>query len=299
MLTKNVTLNWKIKQLARWGLSQRWITRSIPYLFVYQRVMRHKMLKNILRPDRVRLENTNVCEANCKFCPHDSMTRPKGYMPMDLFKYLVQQVKQWGVQELVIQGFGEPLADPQFLERVSYAWSAGIPKIQTNINSRFIDPKIIPHLLTCGLTELFISCNHWGEFNVRQLLQRRKGKFPRIYLSFIKGETKVYEGIKADGVSVSYPHNWGGVLPYVHAYDKDPCRLLWVTMYISWDGRVHLCCMDYDVKYKYGDASKSPLKWLWENQGYRKVHQRGNWDDLEICKGCSYNCHNKSPWWIS
>ncbi len=294
----SIIFNQKLKSLARFILSQRVLINNPIYKKYYNNRMNKLMSEMIVKPDRVRLENTNVCNAKCKFCPHPEMKRKQGYMSMKLFKKLARQIKDWGVKEIVIQGFGEPLADPYFFQRVKYCGKIGIPKIQTNINSRWITRRIANYLLRSDLKEIFISCNPLGEENVKYLLNRRNSTYPKIYLSFIKGQTKTYSNIKkADGVSVSYPHNWGGAFSGVST-PKTPCRLLWATMYITYDGYSHLCCMDTEADYDYGNVAENTLQELWARHPYRKLHLAKEWEAIPICKGCDYNSHNKSPWWI-
>jgi MoaA/NifB/PqqE/SkfB family radical SAM enzyme len=247
---------------------------------------------------RIRLENTNICYEQCKFCPHPQMKRHQGYMDMKLFERLVLQIKEWGVPEIVIQGFGEPLLDPDILKRIEFCRFIGIPKIQTNVNAKYLSPKLTIELLNSGLHELFISCNKEGEGNIRYLSRIKRKQYPKVYLSFIKGETEPYDNhLNVDGISISYPHNWGGYYPSKPGV-KDPCRLCWVTMYISWDGFAHLCCMDYDVNYKYGDAKERDLKLLWKWHPYRQIHKENLFNTIPICKDCDHNRHSKSPWWI-
>ena len=42
-------------------------------------------------PLRVLIETTNFCNAHCSMCPHDDMTRSKGFMEMQLFKKIVDE----------------------------------------------------------------------------------------------------------------------------------------------------------------------------------------------------------------
>lgn len=252
-----------------------------------------------IRPDRVRLENTNDCDDDCWFCPHRKMKRKRGTMSMKLFKRLADEIKQWEVKEIVIQGFGEPLTDELFFERVEYAKTINIPKIQTNVNSKYIDPYMANKLVNSGLTELFISCNKEGTDNVKYLLSLLRPKSLKIYLSYIEGLTSLsVPPFKADGVSISYPHNWGGVMTAKSRGYRDPCRLLWVTMYVTWEGIVHMCCMDYEAIHTYGDTSKNTLQEIWKNNWYRELHREKRWNSIGTCRNCSYNAHNKSPWWI-
>lgn len=269
--------------------------RFPPYRFFYDKHVKRLMKKNEIKPDKISIEGCNYCPFNCSFCFHPQMKRTIGVMEINLFKDIVTQAKEWGINEIDLQGFGEPLYDPLFFERVKYCQVLKIPKIHTNINAIAVNGKI-HQLLESGLTEIFISCNADGEKNVRYLLNQRKGTFPKIYLSFIKGYTKPYKNIKADGISISYPHTWGGKLFKFNGI-KEPCRLLWSGMFINWKGEVYPCCMDYETEYITGNANNTKLKKIWEaNILWRDGHKEGWLTHFPICEDCGYNCASRGRW---
>ena len=72
-------------------------------------------------PRNLYFEGTNVCNADCVFCPYTRMQRPKMTMPMDLFKSVVDQYVQMGGRAV---GFtpivGDPMADKFLLDRIAY-----------------------------------------------------------------------------------------------------------------------------------------------------------------------------------
>lgn len=288
------------KAVARRVLSSPLIVKNPVYQHYYQNRIDKVMDECLARPQRVRLENTNICHDKCGFCPHRTMKRKKGVMTMKLFRNLAKQTKEWGVPELVIQGFGEPLKDLYFFERVAYAKKLDVSNIQSNISSIALSKRLSRYLVNSGLTELFISCNEASEDKVKYLLSLPRPADMRICLSFIHGYTVPYKNIKNAEVSVSYPHTWGGKLGQEPYGIKDPCRLLWVTMYVNWEGHVHLCCMDYECEYIIADANKKKLEDIWKNNSafYQCVHAGEGWDGLPICRECGYNAHNKSPWWV-
>ncbi len=192
------------------------------------------------------------------------------------------------------------MVDPFFFHRIEYAHSKGL-KTQTNVNSKMLTKTMTDKLLNSDLDELFISCNDDGEDNVKYLILSRTKKTPKIYLSFIRGETKPYKlKINPDGVSVSYPHNWGGEKGSSLPSYRDPCRLLWVTMYVTWNGLVHLCCMDIEAKHVIGDTKKDRLQNIWHknNPLGQTIHKMRRFDEIECCNKCMYNQHNRGGWWV-
>ena len=66
-----------------------------------------------------------------------------------------------------------------------------------------------------------------------------------------------------------------------------------------WDGRVSLCCADFDGRVTLGDLRTSTIKDIWNNPAYRKVRR----DHLDhggpsICQSCDLP-KKDSPLWIS
>lgn len=270
---------------------------------LYQAVYRYKVMKDMAkyekRPLRVRLGNTNICGENCSFCPHKDMKRKQGKMSMGLYKRLVNECAVWGVPEIVIQEFGEPFRDPLFFDRVEYAYKKRIPKIQTNSNCKFITKTIAHRIMDSHLSELFISCNKEGWNNIKYLSTLKKPEHLKIYLSGIQGCFVPKKLKNVTGVSISYTHNWAGKKGCPALAPRDPCKLLWVTMYVTWTGKLALCCMDIEAEHLGGDVNNTPLKELWQSAEYRRrrlehsVHLF-----FGLCKDCSYNRHDKFNWWI-
>lgn len=290
------------KKLANKILSTSWIINNNIYQYLYQLRMNKIMNECENKPQRVYLETTNYCHDSCPFCPHRTMKREKGIMSWDIFKSCAKQIADWEVNEVVIGQFGEPLLDLRFFEQVKYCKELGINKVQTNVSSQAITKRIANYLCSCQLDELFISCSKQGEDNMKYFLSKKRNNKMKVYLSFIdKYTTPVYKWVKnVDGVSVSYPNNWAGFLQQNNDIPRDPCRLLWVSMYVNWEGKVHMCCMDYECEEITGDVSTSSLQEIWVKNNFplRLLHKTKQWDKIKLCQKCDYNAHNKSPWWV-
>lgn len=107
----------------------------------------------------LKLELTNICNANCVFCGYQYENRLKGYMPDDLYDKALQQYARWNRNGRLsfIPIVGEPLVDPKLLARIRRAKELGIPEIYFYTNGILLYKFDIEALLTSGLTHLSIS----------------------------------------------------------------------------------------------------------------------------------------------
>jgi len=320
-----------IKKAVVFTLKQPLVVRNPLYSFFYQKMMQKKMALFKDKPHRVMVENTNICNADCVFCPHEKMKRKTGVMAMELFKKIIDECANMGIGYVTIYGFGEPLLDNKFIERVKYAKEVGLSRVTTNTNAAFLTKDKAKTIIEAGLDEIYISFDaatketykkirpnlNFEEVtkNIINLIKEKKklqSKKPLIYLSFVENginchETELYKRKwrkLVNGISFSAVHNWTGEVNFGKVEPtalKDPCRLLWTDMVVSFDGRIPLCCNDYENKVVLGDINRQSIGEIWGGEKLKKIrqkHQKGEFKDIAICSSCQYNYHHKSPWWI-
>jgi len=109
-------------------------------------------------PPVVYIEPTNVCNCNCVICPRRNMDRASGFMSMDLFRSIIDQVRALGPSEIRLFNFGEPLLHPQLGEMIRYTRAAGLP-VQFQTNGLMLNNETIPWLLDTGLDYIGVSVN--------------------------------------------------------------------------------------------------------------------------------------------
>lgn len=331
LIYNQIVYNHRFKKAAGRFLDNPFINKNPIYLYYYNKVMARKMENYQETPFRVMIENTNICNADCVFCPHKIMKRKTGIMEMGLFKKIADECQRLGIGYVTVYGFGEPLLDKSFFDRINYCKSLGIPRVTTNTNAMYFDTKKIGQVFDSGLDEIYISFDAATErtykkirpgldfsvvenniFSLINEKRKRNSAKPEIILSFVESslnasEThkyiKKWQG-KADHVSISYIHNWTGDVTYGIknlTKKRDPCRLLWTDMVISVNGDVPLCCNDYENKVILGNIKKQSIKEIWGGKRLaciRKFHRFGQFTNAGICSRCTYNSHSKSPWWI-
>jgi hypothetical protein len=87
--------------------------------------------------------------------------------------------------------------------------------------------------------------------------------------------------------------NWGGARHdgMERTGEKVPCYHLLTKLNVLWDGRVCLCCFDYNGEVIFGDLNKESLREIREKmQVIIDKHQQLDFD-MPLCKECNGNAH--------
>jgi sulfatase maturation enzyme AslB (radical SAM superfamily) len=275
-------------------------------------------------PDIVQIESTNLCNAKCVFCPRDEMHRRQGVMDVDLFRKIVDECAALGITHVRVHNYGEPFLDKQLVEKVRYAKQRGIAEVGMISNGSLITEEIARGMIEAGLDAINISVDAAGKEvfertrlnldydtvigNIRTLVRLRGElgkKRPRLILSFVRQDNSADEqafirewGAVADKIHITDLHNWAGTL-HERSNVRYPCYRLWQTFTVLWDGRVSLCCADYDGRNVLGDLRTSTIAAIWNSPAYRAVRrQHLDSGGPEICRSCDLP-KKDSPLWVT
>jgi len=274
-------------------------------------------------PDIVQIESTNLCNAKCVFCPRDEMHRRQGVMDMDLYRKIVDECAELGITHIRVHNYGEPFLDKLLVEKVRYAKAQGIAEVGMISNGSLITEELARGMIEAGLDAINISVDASGKdvfestrLNLKyddvidniRTLHRLRGEMgkqrPRLILSFVRQDNSVEEQrfidewkTIADKIHITDLHNWAGTLND-HSDVRYPCYRLWQTFTVLWDGRVALCCADFDGRNVLGDMRTSTLAHIWNSPMYLSVRRQ----HLEsggpgICRSCDLP-KKDSPLWV-
>jgi len=77
-----------------------------------------------------------------------------------------------------------------------------------------------------------------------------------------------------------------------------PCKNLWNAATIHSNGIVCPCTYDYNEMYILGDLKMNSFKDIWFGEPYRSMRRqfRSNWEELQLCRNCSYAYEGGSCW---
>ena len=118
-----------------------------------------------LRPFELHLELTNLCNADCVFCPYQFQQRKTEFMSDRVFeKALGDFVKTGGGSVGLTPVVGDALIDPHFLGRVKLLRSEpNIDRIWVTTNAILLDKHGIQEVLASGITHMNISTAGFDE----------------------------------------------------------------------------------------------------------------------------------------
>jgi radical SAM protein with 4Fe4S-binding SPASM domain len=273
-------------------------------------------------PKHVILEVTSACNFICKGCafhgPDKQTDRQVGHMKRETWEPVLDQIGSWGTPvNISAHGGGEPLLNPRFKEILLHA------KQYDNIEVGFlshgmlfdeewaqfvIDNKIDwvafsvdgvdpdTHLIVREKSDLDLIVK-----NIERFMDMKEAagvSEPRIMLNMVAYQEIAYQqkafvnrwAQRANGVMVShYRHppsskRWPNI-PKV----RKPCNLLWNQLTISSDGRIALCCEDFNVDHSPGHVKDDTLENIWQGEYWthvRGLHQSGDYDAHPMCAVC-------------
>ena len=124
-----------------------------------------------LKPAQLGLEFTNLCNANCVFCPYQYQQRAHEFMSDAVFGKAVGEYVAMGGGDIELTPIvGDPLIHPDFVGRVRHLRAQqGIGRIFTITNGILLDKHGIGDVLASGLTAIFISTAGFEETMYRRI----------------------------------------------------------------------------------------------------------------------------------
>ncbi len=281
------------------------------------RSFERKHIMKLNNPE-VRIETTNHCPLNCVMCPHDTMSRVKGIMDMDVFKKVVDDALKCDIKSIFIGGFGEPLTDTLLADRIKYIKSQN-PDIFINFISNGVlwTEKRARSLIEAGLDEVRFSIygttpevykevHGRNDFenvvsNVNRLIAMKKGYNDSlsvlVFWLMLEENEHQYEDWKeywiprADAVEAWKPHNWSDAFRFRDVPEKKvTCgRPKIGPLQVQWDGTVIPCCWDYNGTMILGDLKTNTIEEVMNSEAYndlRDAHAKSEFERYPFCNQC-------------
>lgn len=270
----------------------------------------------LLNPD-VRIETTNICNANCIICPREKLRRPKKTMANDHFRDLVCQAKELGATHISLFGYGEPLIDPHLAVKVKFCSDLGLETFITT-NGSLLTTRIRNALLDAGLTHIRFSAHGFDENyesihrnlkwkqvskNIVDFLIYRRDCKASVTVIPMHGESideiRNFWEPMVDWLEIWKPHNWTDGREYrVPKKRKKSCgRPINGPVQIQSDGKMVVCCFDYNGVLEVGDTHKNTISEILRGEKFnaiRKRHKKGDLGGL-ICDTCDQLDNKESP----
>ncbi len=193
-------------------------------------------------PKVVRIGPTNLCTAQCKYCPREHIHAGGcGYMDFDLFKQIVNWAEQNKVKDISFALFGEPLIHERIFDMIELAQQKGL-RVGISSNAIKMSQKYADKLISYNLKNIEMSLDGYtedeylegkkvGQYrqakkNIEYLLKRAKESNSKTRFNihfvdagnvssknkrkFVKYWSKKLEGLNYVTSFYYEPHNWAG-----------------------------------------------------------------------------------------
>jgi len=158
LLGRDSVLYNEARKLVREKLPPRlfWAGQALMYEFKALVEGRPRAFSNIA------IETTSCCNRRCEYCPlsNAELREKRGANSMDpeLFTRIIDQLAEDEFAgKLALHGYGEPMLDPNFVERVREARQK-LPHayITFNSNGDLLTPETFNKLVDAGVSHIFI-----------------------------------------------------------------------------------------------------------------------------------------------
>jgi len=315
----------------------RRLVQNVSHSRIYHRLTHWRVArqsqKDLTGSFNLVIETSNLCNAHCLMCPHETMRRAQKVMDQKIFDQVVERIKtsQQPINKVFLSGLGEPLTDPQLIIRLQTFKALGL-RVKLYTNAALLKPSIAPDLVGLRLDEINISFNaakpetyhrvmgldfEQTKANVENLLRIKKEKqssLPHVLISLVVTRENASEIAthlklwrdKVDSVTVSLAHQWGGGVNIDSQFKTNstvyPCRSLWHTLVVDVDGNFVLCCRDFESKQVLGHVSTHDFDQIRLSpilQNFRQKHLEFAQAKLPaICQACNFPYQDGVEWYL-
>jgi radical SAM protein with 4Fe4S-binding SPASM domain len=219
---------------------------------------------------------------------------------MDLLKKVIDENRH--ITSVILSRRGEPLMHPRIVDMVCFLRERNV-YVSMYTNGILLDDDLIDKLLNSTVNELIFSMDGTGDFyeHVRGVEYE---KCRTVLLKTIRKrneygfDTKIaINTVRFDDGSNVDPvlREWGDVVDYIIVQPwmipgiiprRTPCRSLWRTLVISWNGDVVACCQDQENEFFLGNVSDHSISELFNGpvaRNLRERHLSKNYPELCTC----------------
>lgn len=326
---KYIKINPTYREIKKSKKLIEWEKEYPPKYWEYRRKWNENPKKQIVGdfPIHLDAESTRKCNLRCPMCPRTiklERGEPLEEDDMDfrLYKKIIDEGSENGLRSVKLSYLGEPLLCKDLPKMVKYAKEKGIIDVMLNTNGVPLTEGMSEKLIEAGLDKLFISFDSpikeryesirvGAKFeqvieNMKTLVRMRDEqglRTPVTRVSMVKMKenaheipeyVKLWEPIVEIVAMVDYVNPQGKDLKdrsaiQLKSHPTFVCSQLYQRIFVHYNGKIGLCCTDYDAEMGLGNAWTDSIKEVWTGkkmQEIRELHNSGKWREVPLCAKC-------------
>lgn len=267
-------------------------------------------------PSQVIVDVTEVCNLACVHCPHPEFKKSEHYgaryLPAELNRKAVDEVREYGSMYMRYCAEGEPLIHPECYDFLDYAVQNSGTFVTLTTNGTLLNEKRVRKLLNSGLHMIDVSIDAFspetyeairkGNYqtvftNVQNLVNWARETRTKIVVSYIeqhknKHETEAFTNFwryKVHQVVVRRLHSAAGAIKWVGLEQKNrrPCVYPWERIVLNPAGQLKFCPQDWFGGAVVADYRTTTIRATWEGEFYKKLRDAHLQNKcFGVCKDC-------------
>ena len=302
------------------------LSKKVANVIGYGNALKIKYFFEKPKPKEIIIDICAACNAACPFCPRLYMPeeRSKGYMSLDLFRFILEEAKREGIKNIRLYSTAEPTLHPQFDEIIDLLKKDNF-FVSVSTNASLLD-KHIDALMKVDILQF--SIEGWDKESYEKY--RIPLKFDRVYGNiklFHEEKLKVNNAPKVstnllltkDTNLEKYMELWGDLIDNIQihfmleatTYENEKfiskrnqklddeyynfqqvkenfiCGYPFNILTIAFDGKIALCCNDFSASMNIGNI-KDGITNVFKSQVLKMIRDEFYKQDLDKCKDCSF-----------
>jgi radical SAM protein with 4Fe4S-binding SPASM domain len=272
----------------------------------------------------VDIETTDACNLRCVMCVHGMVEgglQNTGFIEPAMAYRAIDECAEIGVYSIKFNFRGEPMLHENIVDFVSYAKKKGIIEVQFNTNGLPANSDKIEALVLSGLDRIIFSVDGANKESYEKI--RVRGNYDKLlnnitkFIDYRKKHKQTHPFIRVQMVTsknekqeaeqfVEYWSNMG--VDNIVLIDKQKrdnsgyplkngkpaigrafCAQPFQRLNINRDGKVLMCCADWDRLSVVGDFNVQTIKEIWNSPklaNYRDMIKEDRLDEITACKTC-------------
>ena len=302
------------------------LSKKVANIIGYGNALKIKYFFEKPKPKEIIIDICAACNAACPFCPRLYMPeeRSKGYMSLDLFKFILAEAKREGIKNIRLYSTAEPTLHPKFGEIIDLLKKDNF-FVSVSTNASLLD-KHIEALMKVDILQF--SIEGWDKESYEKY--RIPLKFDRVYANIKLFHEEKLKASTAPKVSTNllltkdtnlkkYMELWGDLIDNIQihfmleatTYENGKfvskrnqklndeyynfeslkedfiCGYPFNILTIAFDGKIALCCNDFSASMNIGNI-KDGITNIFESQVLKSIRNEFYQQDLDKCKDCSF-----------
>ena len=285
-------------------------------------------------PHRIDIETCRQCNARCQFCPQSVSPKSRGVMPMDLFSLILSRLEGATPEWVAFNHYGEPLVDPFFRQRLELLRERNF-QLGLFTNGILLKDALIEFLAEGGVYKIVFNFPSLEMSEWRRLMQMPEQSYwkaRRAIENSLTTCTNLPQGIaiSVNGVTETQPARVQAIKEHFSTFGNVQVRseysnsragaieneLVQISsrsawrhyggcdriarhLHISSEGKVFLCCQDYDQNVVLGDLTQESVSEIMSGPLARQLRAEmfglAPMQSGRICLNCDSLRLNKFP----